>query len=88
MKQLSIKKTKKMLKVKKVKRGVPLCLKCGTKSTNLTLNSFVDYCNKHQSERFWQALRNWSGARFILKAKRFNMDKNEWEEIQDTFHFD
>lgn len=32
----------------------------------LTLMSFVHYCATHPNERFWQALRNWSGARFVL----------------------
>src|SRR4051794_5248801 len=25
------------------------------------LNDFVAYCKQHPGERFWQALRNWSG---------------------------
>jgi len=24
------------------------------------------YCQAHPTERFWQALRNWSGAAFII----------------------
>lgn len=34
------------------------------------LNSFIDYCRKHPEERFWQALRNWSGYSFILAVKK------------------
>jgi hypothetical protein len=30
------------------------------------LRSFVAYCYANPSQRFWQALRNWSGAAFIL----------------------
>jgi len=36
------------------------------KQKNKTLlRSFVTYCNSHPDERFWQALRNWSGHQFI-----------------------
>jgi len=30
------------------------------------LESFVRYCQEHPDQRFWQALRNWSGYPFIL----------------------
>ena len=30
------------------------------------LASFVAYCAAHQSQRFWQALLNWSGLPFIF----------------------
>lgn len=36
------------------------------------LNSFVDYCLKHPNERFWQALRNWSGQ----KLKKLENEDN------------
>jgi hypothetical protein len=29
------------------------------------LADFVKYCNEHPTDRFWQALRNWSGYGFI-----------------------
>jgi hypothetical protein len=29
------------------------------------LANFVEYCKAHPNQRFWQALRNWSGFRFI-----------------------
>jgi hypothetical protein len=29
------------------------------------LASFTAYCEAHPDERFWQALRNWSGYNFI-----------------------
>ena len=35
---------------------------------NETLKSFIKYCQEHPSERFWQALRNWSGYSFILAS--------------------
>lgn len=33
------------------------------------LDDFTDYCKDHPSERFWQALRNWSGQAFIMAVK-------------------
>ena len=32
------------------------------------LDSFIKYCEENPNLRFWQALRNWSGKAFILKA--------------------
>ena len=49
------------------------------------LESFTKYCVEHPQERFWQALRSWSGSQFILKAESFDMDTNEWVEVVDTF---
>ncbi len=34
------------------------------------LVSFVKYCTKHPNERFWQALKNWSGFRCIRAQRR------------------
>ena len=30
------------------------------------LLDFINYCFNHPEDRFWQALRNWSGYHFIL----------------------
>lgn len=46
------------------------------------LNSFIKYCEKHPEERFWQALRNWSGAKFICIS-----DIPPFEPERDTFYF-
>lgn len=35
------------------------------------LASFVAYCESHPDERFWQALRNWSGHWAILAVLHF-----------------
>ncbi len=47
------------------------------------LDDFVDYCHAHPQERFWQALRNWSGHNFILASqdKRgvISLDTFYWE---------
>ena len=45
-----------------------------------TLKSFVEYCEAHPDERFWQALRNWAEVDSIL----FN--KSDKFEIEDTFY--
>lgn len=49
-----------------------------------TLTSFVSYCVKHPNERFWQALRNWSGFKFIYA----NNDTRINDAGQDTFYFE
>jgi hypothetical protein len=45
------------------------------------LASFTAYCKAHPQERFWQALRNWSGAYFILwnRDGRNDHDTFNWE---------
>ena len=30
------------------------------------LVEFAEYCAEHPEQRFWQALRNWSGSNFVL----------------------
>lgn len=55
---------------------------------NEKILNFVTYCANHPEERFWQALRNWSGHNFILASSA-----KDWEEIADkktlvdTFHW-
>lgn len=33
------------------------------------LASFVDYCQRNPELRFWQALLNWSGQRYIFVSE-------------------
>lgn len=40
------------------------------------LKSFIEYCAEHPEERFWQALRNWSGYGYIFA------------DALDTFYFE
>ena len=47
------------------------------------LIDFVYYCIKHPHERFWQALRNWSGADAIY----YGYDKYD-EFPTDTFYWE
>ncbi len=55
------------------------------KTPNETRNSellrdFVEYCASHPSQRFWQALRNWSGAEGILFCDGLgDVDTFYWE---------
>lgn len=50
------------------------------------LFSFMEYCLQHPELRFWQALRNWSGKAFILKANDYDIKTGEYKQISDTFH--
>jgi len=53
------------------------------------LDSFCGYCVTHPEERFWQALRNWSGAAFILAvSNRYNSESNIIVRNHDTFPID
>ena len=49
------------------------------------LESFIKYCKKHPSERFWQALRNWSGMHFIAAVDKPLEDGSLIYE--DTFYW-
>jgi len=44
------------------------------------LADFVKYCKKYPEQRFWQALRNWSGADSVT------FTRGTWDE--DTFYWD
>lgn len=53
------------------------------------LQQFAAYCRDHPDERFWQALRNWSGCGFILAADYSNKFPNKfWDNESDTFHWE
>jgi hypothetical protein len=51
-----------------------------------TLDDFVAYCRSHPSERFWQALRNWSGHNFILVSPSKDAPRLTLE-YRDTFYW-
>lgn len=44
------------------------------------LGSFTQFCHTFPEQRFWQALRNWSGNDFILASRG--------TETKDTFYSD
>lgn len=48
------------------------------------LDDFAQYCAENPDQRFWQALRNWSGFNFVLvadnpEAKRYADDTFYWD---------
>lgn len=44
------------------------------------LKEFIEYCETHPEERFWQAIRNWSGADKILYEKGDSVDTFYWND--------
>ena len=54
--------------------------KIGTRNS-VPLESFSQYCVDHPEQRFWQALRNWSGYSFIYVS-----DEPVDGGLQDTFY--
>lgn len=48
------------------------------------LADFVEYCRAHPHDRFWQALRNWSGYGYIYVSNRFLL--HDVEEVKFTRH--
>lgn len=54
---------------------------------DVVLDSFLRYCLEHPEQRFWQQLRNWSGAKFVLVAEDYDLENNYWKGVRDTFFF-
>lgn len=55
------------------------------------LLSFIAYCVEHPEERFWQALRNWSGYGFVLVANHRQskgFTDTMYDNPRDTFSFE
>jgi len=48
------------------------------------LEEFAKYCYDHPEERFWQALRNWSGNPYLLISRYLPPDNH----IRDAFYFE
>lgn len=56
------------------------------KSKNLELlKDFGIYCSNHPDERFWQALRNWMGVRYIYIS---NDTVTYMPNIKNTYYFE
>ena len=55
-----------------------------------TLFDFVCYCIQHPDERFWQALRNWSGYGFILVSTTapYEINEGQLHDLNDTFNWE
>ena len=65
-----------------------ICGKCPERKivSEDKLWSFVHYCYQHPTERFWQALRNWSGYWFIFGGtKEISITEAHKLGLQDTF---
>ena len=44
------------------------------------LEDFTRYCQEHPEQRFWQALRNWSGYPFVwVSDTKKTIDTFFWE---------
>ena len=60
-----------------------------------TLTSFIEYCQANPSERFWQALRNWSDNDFLFFGNHSNRLGGSMKTtfdgvtvyLNDTFYF-
>lgn len=73
------------------KREKSICITCCKEEphpepitrNSLLLADFVKYCTEHPEERFWQALRNWSEADYILWH-----DGSTTTEGNDTFYWE
>lgn len=52
-----------------------------------SLDSFIEYCQANPEQRFWQALRNWSGWPFIYASKTWPGDI-ERTDIFDTYYWE
>jgi hypothetical protein len=62
--------------------GCDGCCETVSPSRNDILDDFVLYCLHHPDERFWQALRNWSGYPFVIVS-----DKLPEDGQIDTFYW-
>lgn len=57
----------------------------GESRNSTVLRDFIAYCRAHPDQRFWQALRNWSGQEFIKAQNWFG---NPWAVTVDTFNWE
>lgn len=55
---------------------------------SLLIESFYAYCKAHPEERFWQALRNWSGYNFILASESNDGTSGNNGVALDTFYWE
>jgi len=52
------------------------------------LKSFTLYCKKNPSERFWQALRNWSAVEIVYAVKKPTALPDIAAMLVDTFYWE
>lgn len=51
-----------------------------------TLNKFIRYCKENPEERFWQALRNWSG--YLKIYGEYENKEVDDVVVEDTFYLE
>jgi hypothetical protein len=51
---------------------------------SMIASDFIEYLSKNPEQRFWQALRNWSGHSFIYVSE----DPIDNENVKDTFYME
>lgn len=54
------------------------------------LQEFSEYCNSNTDQRFWQALRNWSGADYIMCCNGDEFDVRTADDMgmKDTYYWE
>lgn len=53
---------------------------------SVLLKDFVQFCEEHPDQRFYQALRNWMQVPFLLVGQLGY--EEEIKKIQDTFYWE
>lgn len=52
------------------------------------LEDFAAYCRANPTQRFWQALRNWSDHNFILVAPHLPTKMEaDYHDLHDTYYW-
>ena len=55
-----------------------------TEKNDDVLMDFIEYAAAHPEQRFWQALRNWSGHNFVYVSDELVED----DRLKDTFYME
>ena len=50
------------------------------------IKGFIRYCEVHPKDRFWQALRNYSGFPYVIVSPLPPKDIDK--RLEDTFYFE
>ena len=69
-----------------MKRAIKKVVKKPTRNSAV-LADFVDYCKSNPTQRFWQALRNWSAYNYIFVSKQYS-DSAAVDGYEDTFYWE
>jgi len=71
----------------KPEASVPVAPAQETRNSKVLAN-FVAYCQAHPEQRFWQALRNWSGYSFLFASRGSGFDNGIRKDFYDTFYWE